>query len=204
MSVKISTTNSKLGIIPSVNLPPVITCRKNCPCSKGCYALRGRYLFSNVKERHIHNYEAYMTNPAAYFEDIKKFINNGLVSYSYFRWHASGDIVDRQYFAGMVDVAKSLPRTSFLVFTKKFEIVNNYMSLNKGEIPTNLHVVFSAWGDDFRIVNPYKFPVAHVRFKDQTKNKNIPSTAVECSGNCQTCLQCWGITRGESVVFNQH
>lgn len=203
LTVKISTTNSKLGLIPSVNLPPIVTCRDNCPCADTCYALKGRYRFQNVKERHLHNYKAYLESPQEYFSAIKKEINNGLVSYSYFRWHASGDIVDEAYFAGMVQTANELPGTSFLAFTKKFEIVNEYIR-NGGVIPSNLHIVLSAWGDVFKFENPYNLPVAHVRFRDENLNKGIPCTASECSGDCTTCLQCWNIKSGESVVFNKH
>ena len=201
MSVKISTTNSKLGLIPSVNLVPILTCRKNCPCAKDCYATKGRYRFDNVKKSLIYNYETYMLNPKQYFQDIKDALS-GIISYRYFRWHAAGDIIDEQYFEGMVDLAKALPYTSFLAFTKKFNIVNDYIKSNK-VIPNNLHIVFSAWGDDFKVDNPFEFPVAHVRFKDKD-NKNIPDTAVECSGDCTNCLQCWKIKHGESVVFNKH
>ena len=203
MSAKISKTNSKLGLIPSVNLPPIITCRKNCPCVKDCYALKGRYRFPNVKNNHEYNYQVYLSNPDAYFKEIEAEINNGLMSYSYFRWHAAGDIVDEKYFAGMVKVALDLPNTSFLAFTKKFEIVNKYLRRG-GVIPENLHIVFSAWGDSFKIKNPYRFPVAYVRFLDDSRNKTIPKEAVECSGDCTRCLQCWKIKKGESVVFNKH
>lgn len=203
MSVKISTTNSKLGLIPSVNLVAILTCRKNCPCAKDCYATKGRYRFKNVRNRLIHNTQAYLDNAEQYFSDIKHSINNGMVSYSYFRWHASGDIVDEKYFKGMVKVANELPLTSFLAFTKKYEIVNDFID-SGGVIPENLHIVFSAWGDDLKVVNHYNFPVAYVRFKDPSQNKSIPLNAMECSGNCTNCLQCWNIKCGESVVFNKH
>ena len=201
MSVKISTTNSKLGLIPSVNLQPVLSCRKDCPCAKDCYATKGRYRFQNVKKSLADNLRCYKENPDGYFKEIYKALS-GIISYRYFRWHAAGDIVDREYFLGMVAMATQLPNTSFLAFTKKFEIVNEYIA-NGGIIPTNLHIVFSAWGDEFKVDNPYLFPVAHVRFKN-SDNKNIPSNAVECSGDCSNCLQCWLIGSGESVVFNKH
>jgi len=203
LAVKISTTNSKLGLIPSVNLTPVVTCRKNCPCAKDCYARKGRYRFQNVKDSLMHNYNEYMRDATQYFEDIRHAINNGMVSYSYFRWHAAGDMVDEDYFKGMVDVATSLPLTSFLAFTKKYEIVNEFIA-NGGVIPSNLHIVFSAWGKELQFDNPYKFPVAYVRFKDTYRNTTIPETALECSGDCTNCLQCWNIKSGESVVFNKH
>ena len=203
MSVKISRSNSKLGIIPSVNLPPVTTCRTDAPCAKECYAMKGRFRFAGVKENMTSNYELYRSNPEEYFDGIKNAINNGFVSYSYFRWHAAGDIVDKQYFDNMVKIAEELPQTSFLAFTKKYELVNEY--IKSGEvIPPNLHIVFSAWGSALALDNPYEFPVAYVRFKCDTENRDIPDSAVECSGNCTTCLQCWNIGHGESVVFNKH
>lgn len=203
MSVKISKTNSKLGVIPSINITPIVSCRPNCPCAKDCYAMKGRFRFHNARDNMAFNYESYKNNPSAYFDDICSAIDNGMISYSYFRWHAAGDIVDERYFDGMISVAKKLPRTSFLAFTKKYELVNSYIKYG-GSIPSNLHIVFSAWGTSLPLENPYEFPVAHVRFKDPSENTSIPNSAVECSGDCSSCLQCWKIGRGESVVFNKH
>lgn len=201
MSVKISKTNSKLGIIPSVNLPPIITCRANAPCAKDCYAMKGRFRFSNVRDAMLSNYERYKTDPDGYFRDIKESINNGFVSYSYFRWHAAGDIVDEAYFEGMVRIATELSQTSFLAFTKKYELVNECIK-NGTVIPANLHIIFSAWGSSLMVSNPYNFPVAYVRFDKM--GHDVPGSALECSGNCTICLQCWNIGNGESVVFDKH
>lgn len=203
MSVKISKSNSKLGIIPSVNLPPIITCRSDAPCIKECYALKGRFRFSGVRENMASNYDLYRDNSEEYFRGIKESIDNGFISYKYFRWHASGDIVDKQYLVGMVKIANDLPRTYFLAFTKKYELVNAFID-EGGVIPENLHIIFSAWGDSWKLLNPYNFPVAFVRFKAEDANSGIPDSAIECSGNCTSCLQCWNISRGESVVFDQH
>lgn len=203
MSVKISKSNSKLGVIPSVNLPPITSCRPRCPCAGDCYATKGRFLFANVKASMENNYQAYIADPHKYFQEITDSIDNGLISYSYFRWHAAGDIIDPQYLVGMIQVAESLPRTSFLAFTKKFEIINDYIS-SGGSIPSNLHIVFSAWGNELEVDNPYSFPTAYVRFKDETRNSSIPASATQCSGNCSNCLQCWKITRGQAVVFDKH
>ena len=204
MPVRISTTNSKLGLIPSVNLVPVVTCRENCPCVKECYAMRGNFRFANVRKSMEQNYEYYKSNPEKYFEEIKLAINNGMVSYAYFRWHAAGDIVDKQYFEYMVKVAEQLPLTSFLAFTKKFEIVNEYIKTH-GELPKNLHIVFSGWiGLD--MINPFSFPEAHVRYRDGTTTAR--EDAIECGGNCTECARvgegCWNLKSGEQVVFNEH
>ena len=164
--------------------------------------MKGRFRFPNVKDSLANNYNLYLQNPTGYFAEIKHAINNGLVSYAYFRWHAAGDFVDRAYFEGVVQVAEELPNTSFLAFTKKFEIVNEFIH-NGGTLPKNLHIVFSAWGDEFKIENPYSFPVAYVRFKN-SENKSVPCHAEECSGDCTNCLKCWNVKSGEAVVFNKH
>lgn len=200
----ISLSNQKLGgFIPSVNLPPIITCRAGAPCSKSCYACKGHFLYKNVKQSHLDNLEAYRANKSGYFQDIIDFIKNGLVIYRFFRWHSSGDIVDSEYFSGVVKVANECRETRFLLFTKKFEIINEFLS-NGGEIPENLAVVFSAWDKDFAVENPYNFPVAYVDFKDKERNAEIPLTAFRCGGNCEKCLTCWNIRNGQATVFNQH
>jgi hypothetical protein len=51
MKLHVSRSVAKLGVsIPSINLPPIITCRKNAPCSKKCYAAPGRFSFPHNKE----------------------------------------------------------------------------------------------------------------------------------------------------------
>ena len=203
MEVKISTTNTKLsGQIPSVNLPAIKTCRHDTPCKFLCYATKGNFTFPNVKESHTHNLACFVADPNKYFNDIISFLN-GLVSYRYFRWHSSGDIVNKEYFLGMIRVAKKCKSVKFLCFTKKFEIVNEY--LNSGEkIPANLHVVFSAWDKSFQVDNPHNLPVTYVDFKDQTQNPDIPELAIPCTGNCPECLACWSLKKGQAVVFHQH
>lgn len=124
----------------------------------------------------------------------------------FFRFHSSGDIPDAPYFEMMVRAAKKCPHTSFLCFTKKFRIVNDFIGKNGNDaIPENLHIVFSAWGD-FVPENPYNLPIAYIRFKNQ--ETNIPEDARQCSGYCGECVQsgrsCWDLGRGESVVFNEH
>ncbi len=202
--VTISLSNAKLGgFIPCVNLPPVITCRTGAPCQKGCYACKGHYLYANVQKSLTDNLNAFKGDLTAYFNDIIDFLKNGLVIYRFFRWHSSGDIVNTDYLAGVVRVAQECKNTRFLIFTKKFELVNDFIKTG-GEIPENLNVVFSAWDKDFKVENPYNLPVAYVDFKDKSKNPQIPVTAFKCSGNCEKCLACWNIQKGQATVFNQH
>ena len=46
MYAKVTNGNTKLGrAISNINLPAVVTCRKGAPCFKGCYALKGHFLY---------------------------------------------------------------------------------------------------------------------------------------------------------------
>lgn len=203
LNVNISTSNSKLGgFIPTLNLPAVVTCRCDAPCRKTCYACKGNFSYANVKASHLNNLEQFIKTPERFKNDILYFLNNGLISYKFFRWHSSGDIINNDYFLMMVEIAKRTPQTKFLCFTKKYEIVNDFLS-GGGTIPKNLAIVFSAWDESWIFDNPYNLPVAYVRFK-KGLNSNIPNTANECGGLCSQCQKCWHLKNGDSVVFNQH
>lgn len=199
MKIHISTTNDKLGhSIPSVNLPPVLTCRNDAPCMGKCYARKGRWLFKNVKNSLQSNLDAYREDPQYFFDYIA--INTRL--YRAFRWHSAGDIVDARYLEGMAYVAKKNPKTDYLCFTKKFDLVNAYVDAGN-EIPENLHIVFSGWDSLFKVNNPHDFPTTWVAFKKKC-NEHIPEGSIPCQGHCEQCLACWSLQKGQSVYFDEH
>ena len=195
---KVSNTNSKLGgQIYSINLPPVVTCRSDAPCFKGCYACKGNWLFPNVKNSLQHNLEAYKSNPTLFFESVAA--QTALVRFC--RWHSSGDIVDMQYFEGMCKVARKNKGTHYLCFTKKYEIVNEFLSKGK-RIPKNLSIVFSAWSN-WIPENPYNLPMTYVYGKE-FNNELIPKDAIPCGGKCENCQACWTLKKGQHVYFLKH
>lgn len=201
--VYISTGTSKMGeMIPSVNVAPIITCRQDCNCRYKCYGCKGRYRFEKVYSKYVDNLEIYKENPESFFEQVAEYLSSGLVAFRYFRWQGVGDIVDDRYFAGMVEVANKCKGTKFLVFTKKFDIINKYLQNN--ELPSNLKVVFSAWDKSFKVDNPYSLPIAYVCFKSKEENPDIPELAIPCKGRCDKCLACWSLNKGQSVVFDEH
>ena len=195
---KVSNTNSKLGgQIYSINLPPVVTCRKDAPCFKGCYACKGNWLFPNVKNSLSQNLEAYKNNPTLFFESVAA--QTALVRFC--RWHSSGDIVDMRYFEGMCKVARKNKDTHYLCFTKKHEIINEFLSKGK-RIPKNLSIVFSAWSS-WIPENPYDLPMTYVYGKE-FNNELIPKDAIPCGGKCETCQACWTLKKGQHVYFLKH
>lgn len=198
---RISTAVSKLGpCIACVNLPPVATCREDGPCFKDCYARRGRFRFNNVADAIKKNLEAYQQNPVGYFNVISASLD--MIPYKYFRYHSSGDIPDEQYLDLMCKTARKHRNTKFLCFTKKFEIVNNY--LDKHPKPKNLTLVFSNWGD-WQCENPHNLPTAWVKFTSETE---VPENAKKCSGFCGGCVKtegsCWSLKKGQAVYFKKH
>ena len=202
---RISTSVSKLGIaIPTINLPAGITCRPDAPCQKGCYAKKGNFCYKKVKNGIEMNLKAYLDNPKRYFEKIEYTLK--MIPYQCFRYHSSGDVVDTMYLELMCKTARKCKTTKFLCFTKKYELVNEYVESGK-RIPSNLIIVFSCWGS-YIPENPYNFPTSHVRFKNGKDNEYIPENAVECTGFCGECCNtdssCWKMKKGSSVVFNQH
>ena len=55
----------------------------------------------------------------------------------FFRFHVAGDIMNYDYFEHMIEIAKNNPTTEILVFTKQYEIVNNWVYIKSTQ-----HIVF--------------------------------------------------------------
>lgn len=199
MQIKISPGNSKLGAIPSISLPSIVTCR-SCDCQKKCYANKLERLRPAVRSAYQHNLEILKNEPETYWREVEA----SIMLNRYFRFHVSGDIVDDTYFAKMVEIAQRNPHCSILCFTKKFEIINSFLE-NGGEIPDNLHMIFSGW-IGLKMSNPFLLPEAHVIYRDGTTTAR--DDAKVCNGNCTECALteggCWSLKHGEQVVFHEH
>lgn len=197
--VKISPGNSKLGSISSVSLPSVVTCRK-CDCQNKCYAKKLERIRKSVANAYQHNLKVLLETPDIYWREVEA----SIMMSRYFRFHVSGDIPDAAYFFHMVEIAKRNPHCEILCFTKKYELVNDYLASGR-QLPSNLHMIFSAW-TGLDMVNPHHLPEAHVRFRDGFTTAR--DDAKKCGGNCTECAitddGCWTLKNGEQVVFNEH
>ena len=122
----------------------------------------------------------------------------------FFRFHVSGDIPDDEYLSNMVRVAERNPHCKILCFTKKYDIVNKYLSSGR-TFPDNLQIVLSAWVG-MEMNNPYDLPEAHVIYRDGSTTAR--EDAIQCGGNCSECATtdggCWTLQRGQQVVFKEH
>ena len=198
MSVSISNGNKKMGAIPSVSLPACITCNPDAPCFKLCYAAKISRLYKTVNAAYSRNLSILNADPARYWEEVKA----GAQMARFFRFHVSGDIPNAEYFGEMVRLARELPNTNFLAFTKQYHIVNAY--LNGGDvIPDNLKIIFSNWGA-WKCENPHKLPECEVILKGSGP---APDWKI-CGGNCTACacrgIGCWELKKGETIAIYQH
>jgi len=188
-----------MGDILSVSLPSIQTCRP-CECHQKCYAHKIERLRKNVREAYKRNLAILQSDPDQYWREVE----SAIMTSRFFRFHVSGDIPDEKYLANMAAVANRQSHCEILCFTKKYELVNEFVS-ECGDLPPNLHMVFSAWVG-LEMVNPFLFPEAHVRFRDGTATGD--RDFVECGGNCTECAVtdsgCWILKKGEAVIFNEH
>ena len=196
--ISISRSNSKMGNIPSVSLPPIVTC-KNCgSCAKKCYAAKLCRIYPSVKKAYENNLEVLKDDREMYF--LQVMAAAGLSRY--FRWHVSGDIVDIDYLDRMCKVARHCKNTKFLAFTKNYEDVNEYFNSHKK--PANLKIIFSIPFDGAKIDNPHTLPTAAVILKG---NEPAPNYKI-CGGNCSECascgIGCWELKKGETIAFYEH
>ena len=196
--VSISKGNRKMGAIPSVSLPPVITCPKGAPCAKKCYAAKMCRIYPTVKKAYENNLNLLRASSTEYWRQVR----TAATMTKYFRFHVSGDIPDIMYLAEMVVTAEQIPGTQFLAFTKQYDIVNAFLK-HIGTFPDNLHIILSEWGTR-KPDNPHNLPTAAVIFKGTEPEDHWKI----CGGNCSECacrgVGCWELKRGETIAFYEH
>lgn len=197
-SIHISLGNSKMGKIPSFSVLPIITCKNCSECSKYCYASKNCYEFNSNILNLAENTAMMKVRPDKVEKEINDFLNNSTTIYKYFRFNVAGDIFTMTYLQVVVSIAKNNPFTRFLVFTKNYDLMNNYFSDH--EKPDNLAIVFSKWSNT-EIDNPLNFPVAQVNIPSETV---IDENSFHCNGDCTSCLECWNAKKGTNRHFDLH
>lgn len=205
--ISISNHNSKTGSCCNNLAFPTCTCREDAPCkASGCYCMKGRQAMCNVVAAYVRNLKIYNDDQDDFWDQVRfKIKHNPL---PLFRWFDAGDILDYEFFCGMVELAKEFPNIRFMSFTKKYDIVNEWLATN-GDLPKNLNIIFSAWHIGWKVNNPFDMPVAYVDFKDQTLNPQFPKGITRCPNQsdktitCSMCQKCWN-KKIKSVVFKQH
>lgn len=197
---KVSKGNSKLGKIYNWNLPAIVTCRKDAPCIKDCYACKGFYRMKSVKNCYAENLRSFIEDP----KETESDIFNQLPESGYCRIHSSGDFYNMEYLEMCVRIAEQKPKIKFLAFTKKYELVNEYMN-KYAYLPDNFTIVFSCWEGLVIEENTFAFPYSLVLDRDiDIINHSFPDHA--CIGSCVNCKKCWELKRNkyDFIIFAKH
>lgn len=207
----ISSGNRKIGRVMNVSLPPILSCGNCKECMHFCYDIKACLQYPNtVIDARIRNYVILKKSRNEYFSRIEKAISRRRTN-KYFRWHVSGEIIDIDYFARMVQIAKNHPDFIFWTYTKMYSIVNQYVAENgnskSAAIPENLHIMFSEW-DGTEMVNPFGFPEFTCKFPQGNKNHPDPTyfdNLYKCPGNCDICKALnRGCLNGETTYADLH
>lgn len=200
LRVSISASNSKMGAVASVSLLPFVTCPAACreTCAGKCYAAKIANLRPAVMSAYARNTIIATEHPAIFFEQVRAYC----AGVRFFRWHVSGDIINANYFAGMIETARACPWCRFLAFTKRAGVVNDYLNAG-GEIPENLIIIFSNWGA-VKLENPHGLPCSEIVFTGDEPADNWKI----CGGNCYACacrgVGCWELNAGDTIAFAEH
>lgn len=198
--VSISYENNKMGKVASVSLLPILTCPARCngTCGDKCYARKIALLRPTVMRAYARNTAIAKLAPEAFFNAVWEVMKK----VPFFRFHVSGDIPNGFYLAMVAYLANCNPFCKVLMFTKRYELVNDFIRDN-GSIPSNLKILFSGW-TSLKPENPYGLPETTVYAKDEDFRPEWKA----CGGNCLDCALhcggCWDAKSGETVAFKIH
>lgn len=204
----ISQGNDKIGHTRNVSLMPILSCGNCKHCKDFCYDVKACVRFKDTTlDARIRNWVLLLKDRYTYFSLIEKELRPRIRN-KFFRWHVAGDIIDENYLANMVAIAKRHADWKFWTYTKMYHVVNHYCETHGGKaaIPENLRIMFSEW-DGVALENPYGFPIFTVKMKNGNKN-HAPEyfdTLYKCPGNCDICKKaCRGCIAGEDTYNDEH
>jgi hypothetical protein len=190
-TVSISDGNRKMGAIHSFSVTPLRTCPAGIPCAGLCYARRMEKRRDNTANAYRNNTESVLHKPDDVVRILTSYIR--MRNLKYFRFNVGGDFSLPGYWEVAIRIARACPDCTFLAFTKMY-------SIQEYRKPKNINIVLSVW-KDYSPENP-KYGLAY--FDDGTPECNVPETGFVCPDGCSTCMYCFRMKKGQSVIFKKH
>ena len=142
----------------------------------GCYALKGRYRFPNVKIAMNRRLEALK---------VSRWVRAMVVlmkNRKYFRWHDSGDLQSAWHLARILESCHQTPATRHWLPTRESKLLQY---LDPEVIPKNLLIRLSA--TKVNGAAPHSWPWTST----VTDGKGKTCPAPDQGGKCKSCRQCW-------------
>ena len=162
--------------------------KNNSTCSS-CYALKGRYIFPNVKAALFTRLE----NIHLLGFDKWAVLMTELISRKekkgFFRWHDSGDLQSIDHLKAIVTIANNLPEIKFWLPTREIKILKDSLALGL-EIPENLNIRISAFFIGSAL-NPNELKRLGCTGSSVAYNKGFACPASKQQNQCLDCRACW-------------
>jgi len=153
----------------------------------GCYAMKGRYRFRNVKEALDRRLQA-LTDPR-WVEAMVTLITGQ----AWFRWHDSGDIQSPEHLKNIFEVCNRTPETRHWMPTREVKFLK---LMDPDVVPKNLIIRISSHMVDQGPVSFWPWTSTVV-----TAGKTCP--AAEQNNECKDCRQCWDRSV-KNVAYGKH
>ena len=179
---------------PAHNLPAwnCITGQKlvNIPGSvcSGCYAMKNRYRFTNVREAMDRRLQA-LEHPR-WVEAMTTLISGE----AWFRWHVSGDIQSLKHLENIFEVCKRTPDTQHWMPTREAQFLKD---IDPDKVPPNLIIRMSSHMIDQGPVKQWPWT------STVTSSAGRTCPAPEQNNECGSCRACWD-REVKNVCYGKH
>ncbi len=162
----------------------------------GCYALKGRYRFKNVRDA-MQRRLSKLHDPR-WIEAMVTLINgrHWQKPQPVFRWHDSGDLQSVQHLKNIFEVCKQTPDTSHWLPTREARFLK---LMDPDVVPKNLKIVLSDHMNDQPVAPtwwPYTSGVS-------TDHEAVTCPASSQGNKCRDCRKCWDRSV-KRVIYGKH
>jgi len=163
----------------------------------GCYALKGRYRFSNVRMALARRLES-LKHPR--WVDAMVTLIKGE---PWFRWHDSGDLQGPDHIKKIFEVCNQTPDTMHWMPTREARFLK---LLDPAVIPSNLIIRMSSHMIDQGPVTFWPW-TSTVQSPDAMRSSHVqdsrPCPALKQGNSCRDCRACWD-RKVDNVTYPKH
>jgi hypothetical protein len=145
----------------------------------GCYAMKGRYRFRNVKEA-LDRRLTSLTDPR-WVQAMTVLVTHYSKKIPFFRWHDSGDLQGPDHLKNIFEVCTATPAVQHWMPTREVKLLKG---IQPGVVPKNLIIRVSSHMIDQAPVKFWPHTSTVVR-----AGKTCP--AQENNNQCGSCRSCW-------------
>ena len=170
---------------------------KGSVCEK-CYALKGRYVFSNVKAALRRRFEG--LNHPQWAEAMAFLINQAGINV--FRIHDSGDIQSLEHLEKIAAVCRLTPDVRHWLPTREYSIVTAYTEKH-GSFPDNLTIRLSAYMVDGPLPTGAASRLGVTVSGVTSDPSKVTCPAYKQGGVCGSCRACWD-KNTTTIMYPKH